>query len=96
MDETRLREKWSHRLEAAFEERLVQMKERVHIAQLKWVELKAEYRAMKKQYRDASQAHLRRLRAEMKMARLEFKMTFKQWRAYQAFLLGAAPAMNRY
>ncbi len=92
MDESRLKEKWSHRWEVAFDERMAQLKERVSAAQIKWMELKKEYNALKKSYSEASRARLESLRAEMKLARIEFKMYWAQWRTYHSFLLVAAPA----
>ena len=91
MDESKLKEKWSHRWEHALEERVSQMRDRVSVAQLKWIELKKEYALLKKTYTEASHARMEALRAEMKLAHIEFKMSWAQWKAYHSFLLVAAP-----
>jgi stearoyl-CoA desaturase (delta-9 desaturase) len=90
MDETRLKETWSHRWEIAFEERVVQLRQRVFDAQIKWMTLKKEYLALKATYTEASRARLETLRAEVKMAHMEFKMSWAQWRTYNSSLLVAA------
>jgi stearoyl-CoA desaturase (delta-9 desaturase) len=95
MDETNVKEKWSHRWEVALEERIAHLKQNVSLAQEKWSHLKDEYQALKKSYTDASYARLKELREEMDRARREFKWHWEEWRAYHTHLLIAAPAVAR-
>jgi stearoyl-CoA desaturase (Delta-9 desaturase) len=92
MAEFEIREKWSHRWEITLEEKMNHMKEKVAAAQLKWIELKKEYRTLRKSYSDDCRARMEVLREELKLARREFKHSWAMWKEYHSHLLVTAPA----
>ncbi len=63
-------------------EKLYALKTRVEEAQLRWREIKEDYRRVKRNVQVSSRRKVIAVKAELRVAKLEFKMACAQWYAY--------------
>lgn len=75
---------WQHKLE--------QLSANVENAQKRFLELKAEYRELKRQKQEASQQKIQEIRCELKLAKLQFQASLRQWVQFQTLLNKLTPA----
>lgn len=72
-------------------QRMDQLSTNLENAQKRFLELKAEYRELKRQRQEASQQKLLEIRAELKLAKLQFQASLRQWGQFQSNLSKLAP-----
>lgn len=75
-------------------QKLDQLSTNLESAQKRLLELKTEYRELKRQKQAASRQRLLEIRAEMKLAKLQFQASLRQWGQFQANLMKLAHAFG--
>jgi stearoyl-CoA desaturase (delta-9 desaturase) len=90
MDEKRLKSHLSHNWQEQFQAHLDNLKSQVAQAQMRFEQLREEYKTMAKAYAQSSRHRMQELRDQARQAKREFQAALEQWRAYKSFLLAAS------
>jgi stearoyl-CoA desaturase (delta-9 desaturase) len=91
MEEKQLKSRLSDNWQIQFQTRLDNLKQQIQAAQLRFEQLKVEYKQMANDYAQSKMERLEELRFQIRIARIEFRAGLEQWRAYNSFLLNAVP-----
>lgn len=91
MDEKRLKNRLNSQWQSQFQVQLDNLKVRVESAQSRFEQLREEYKKLATDYASISMDKLQELKFQIRMAQIEFKAAYKQWRAFNSFLLETVP-----
>jgi len=92
MDEKRLKMQLSTKWQSQFQVQLDNLKGRVESAQSRFEQLREEYKKLASGYASISMERLREIKFQIRMAQIELRAAYKQWRAFNSFLLETVPA----